>query len=174
LMEESEGFAELLAFVFGERGHRFGQGFDSPLTPFPHQADAFGRRFEADAPAVFRGVPADQSRTLEAGDDAAHGGRSDLFCVGKLAKRLGAAKYEDGKSGKLGGADAAFSVADTEAAEQVNRGGVELIGDFGRAHVRRGDGARRVDGRRGRRSSGRGGRSFRSGAFFVLDRKHGR
>jgi len=173
LVEEGEGFAELLPLVFGEVGHGFGKGFHAPLTLFPHQADSFRRRFEADAPAVFGGVSADQPGAVEAGDDAAHGGRSDLFYVRKLPERLGAAEYQNRKGRKLGWADAALAVTNTKPAEQVNRGGVKLIGDFGRYYVRRGDGTR-GDGRNSRRSSRRRGRSFRSEAFFALDRSHGR
>ncbi len=87
---------KLLAFVFWELPHRFGQGFDAALAAFPHQADTFGRRFEADAAAIRGGVASDQARALEAGDDAAHGRRADLFGVGKFAERSGAAEDEDG------------------------------------------------------------------------------
>jgi hypothetical protein len=96
LLEQGESVVELLAFVFGELPHGFGQGFDAALTAFPHQADTLGRRFEADAAAVCGGVASDQARALEAGDDAAHSRRADLFGVGKLAKRSGAAEDEDG------------------------------------------------------------------------------
>jgi hypothetical protein len=61
LVKEGKSFAELLALVFGESGHGSGQGIDAALAAFPHQADAFGGRFEADAPSVFGGVPAHQS-----------------------------------------------------------------------------------------------------------------
>ena len=69
-------------------------------------------------------------RALEAGDDAAHGGWPDLLGVGELAERLWSAEDEDGKGGKLGRADVSFAVADAKAAEQVDGGGVELVGDF--------------------------------------------
>jgi len=96
LLEEGEGVGELLAFVFWKLPHRFGQAFDAALAAFPHQADTFGRRLEADAAAVCGSVASDQARALEAGDDAAHGRRADLLGVGKLAKRSGAAEDEDG------------------------------------------------------------------------------
>ena len=108
-----------------------GEGFYAAFARFPHEADAFRRSFEADAAAVFGGVAADQPGALEAGDDAAHGWRSDLFGVGELTERSGTAEDEDGERGKLGGADAGFAVADTKAAQQMDGGGVELVGDFG-------------------------------------------
>ncbi len=132
LLEQGEGVVELLAFVFWELPHSFGQGFDAALAAFPHQADTLGRGFEADAAAVCGGVTAHQSRALEAGDDAAHGWRADLFGVGKLAKRPGPAEDQDRKRGKLGGADAAFAVADAKPAQQVNCSGVKLVGNVRR------------------------------------------
>jgi hypothetical protein len=76
-------------------------------------------------------VAADEFGALEAGDDAAHGWRADLFGGGKFAERFGSAEDEDGKRGELGRTDSAFAVANAEAAQQVDRGGVELIGEFG-------------------------------------------
>ena len=43
---------------------------------------------------------------------------------------LWSAEDEDGESGKLGGADVGFAIADAKAAEQVDGAGVELVGDF--------------------------------------------
>jgi hypothetical protein len=134
-LEQFEGAPELLSVIFGERGESFGQGFDAALASLPHQADAFGCGFEVEAAAVFGGVAAEQAGAVKAGDDAAHSGRANLLGVGKLAKRSGAAEDEYGERGELGGADAAFAVANTEPSEQVNGGGVELVGDV---HCRRG------------------------------------
>jgi hypothetical protein len=80
-------------------------------------------------------MTADQPGALEAYDDAAHSGWADLFGTGKFAERFWSAEDEDGEGGELGGADASFAIADSEAAEQVDGGGVKLIGDFGRGHV---------------------------------------
>ena len=137
LLKQFEGAPELLAVIFGERGEGFGQRFHAALAALPHQADTPGRGFQAHAAAVFRGVAADQSRALEAGDDAAHGGWADLLGIGKFAKRSGATEDQDGKSGELGGTDAAFAVADAKPPEQVNGGGVELFGDVGGHQGRR-------------------------------------
>jgi hypothetical protein len=82
-------------------------------------------------------VAADQSRALEAGDDAAHGGWADLLGIGKFAKRSSATEDQNGQSGELGRTDAAFAVADAKPPEQVNGGGVELIGDLRQHHGRR-------------------------------------
>jgi hypothetical protein len=58
LLEQSNGCAELLLFVFGESGNGIGQRFYAPFARRPHEADAPGRSFEADAAAVLCGVPA--------------------------------------------------------------------------------------------------------------------
>jgi hypothetical protein len=101
-------------------------------------------------------VAADESGALEAGDDTAHRGGTDLFGVGKLAKRLWTAEDEDRKGGKLGRADTAFAVADPKAAKEMNSGGVELVSKFESREVNLRDGF----GRRGRRSGGRPGCCF--------------
>lgn len=130
LLEQGESFAKLLSFAFGKPVDCFGEKLHAAFARFPHQADAFGRSFEAHAAAVFRGMPTDESGALEAGDDATHGGWPDLLSVGELAERLWSAEDEDGESGKLGGADVGFAVADAKAAQQMNGGGMELVGDF--------------------------------------------
>jgi hypothetical protein len=130
LLEQGEGLAELLSLVFGEPVHCFGKGLYAAFARFPHQADAFGRSFEAHAAAVLRGMPADERGALKAGDDAAHGWRADLLGTGKFAERFWSAEDEDGEGGELGRADASFAVANAETAEQVDGGGVKLIGDF--------------------------------------------
>ena len=67
---------------------------------------------------------------VEAGDNAAHGRRADLFGIGEFAEGSRAAKDENRKRGKLGGADAAFAVANAKTAKQVNCGGMKLIGEI--------------------------------------------
>jgi hypothetical protein len=129
LLQQLEGAPELLAVIFGERGEGCSQRFDAALAALPHQADTFGRCFQSHAAAIFGGVAAEQSRALEAGDDAAHSRWSDLLGIGKFAKRSGATEDQNGERGELGGTDAAFAVADAELPEQVNGDGVQLIGD---------------------------------------------
>lgn len=143
LLQKRYRFAELRALVFWECGEGLGQGFHAALAAFPHKADALWSCFKAHASAVFGGMAPHQPGALQAGNDAAHGGRTDVFGVGKFAERLWAAENEDGQGGKLGGAHAAFSVADAKPAEQVDGSGVELIGDFGRGG-RRQTAARRI------------------------------
>ena len=121
----------MLPLVFVKASNGIGQRFYATFARFPHQADALGRSFEAQAAAVFGGVSTDELGALEAGDDAAHGGRAYLFGVGELTERSGAAEDKDGERRKLGGADVGFAVADAKAAQQVDCGGVELVGDFG-------------------------------------------
>lgn len=109
---------------------------------------------------------------VEAGDDTAHGGRSDLFGVGEFPEGSRAAKDENRKRGKLGGADAAFAVANAKAAKQVNCGGMKLIGEIHR-HFVQGRRSCNVVGS-GIRAGGleRGGGSRLARAFFALDRGH--
>ena len=137
-LKQCKGAPEFFAVTFGARGESFGERLHTALAALPHQADTFGGRFEAHAAAVYGGVAADQSRTLEAGDDAAHGGWADLLGIGKFAKRSGATEDQDGESGELGRTDAAFAVADAKPPEQVNGGGVELVGDLRGHEGRRG------------------------------------
>ncbi len=80
--------------------------------------------------AVFGGVAADQAPAVQAGDDAAHGGWADLLGIGEFAEPFRAAENEDGQGGKLSGADATFAVADAQPAQQVDGGGVKLVGEF--------------------------------------------
>ena len=131
LLKQCEGCAELLPFVFGEALYGTSEGLYAAFARFPHEADAFRRRLKADAAGVFGGMSADQSGALEAGDDAAHRWRSDVFSVGKLTERSGTAEDEDGERRKLGWADVGFAVADTKPSQQMDGSGVELVGDFG-------------------------------------------
>jgi len=166
LLEEPECFRQLLAFTFAKPSHGLCERFDAALAALPHEAHAPRGCLESDAAAVVRGVAADQSGALEAGDDAAHRGGADLFGIGKLAKRLCTAEDKDGKGGKLGRADTALAVADAKAAKEVNGGGVELVSKFESRQVSLRDcfGGRRR----------RGGCCFWTGANFALDRRHRR
>lgn len=175
LSQQCDGILQLEFFIFRQGRHDLCEGFDAAVPAFPHQADAFGRRFEADAARVIGGVAANQFRALQTGDDAAHRGRAHLLGVGEFAERFGAAEDEDGECGELGGADVALAVADAQAAKQVDGCGVELVGDVGCC------GRRRVAGR-----AVWGGNSLEDvwigGGFattiargvFGLDRAHGR
>jgi hypothetical protein len=136
-LEQGESFAELLPLVFGEPLHGFGKGLHAAFARFPHEADSFRRRFEAHAASVIRGMPPQQPGALEASDDAAHRGRADLFGVGEFAERLWAAEDKYGQRGELGGANPTLPVANTKPTQQVNRGGVKLIGDLHRRQCRR-------------------------------------
>jgi len=129
-LEQTDGCAEFLPLLFRERSERTGKRFDAALAPLPQERYAFGCGFEADPPAVFRGVAADQSRALKALDDATHGGRANLLGIGEFAERSRSTEDEDGKRGELRRADAAFAVANTEPAKQMDGGGMKLIGEF--------------------------------------------
>jgi hypothetical protein len=94
-----------------------------------HQGNAVGGSFEADAACVVSGVAANEPGALQAGDDAAHGGGADLLGGGQFAEGFRPAENEYRKSRKLGGSDSAGEIADTQAAEKVDGGGMELVGD---------------------------------------------
>jgi len=155
---------------FGEARHGSGERVDAALASFPHEAYPFRGCFEANAAAVFCGVAADESGALEAGDDTAHRGGADLFGIGKLAKRLWTAEDEDGKSGKLGRADAAFAVADPKTPKEVDGGGVELVSKFESRQVS----LSACYSRRRRRSGQRCGWHSWAWTNFALDRRHRR
>jgi hypothetical protein len=167
LLELSNGLVQQQPCRFRQSRHGSRERADTALASFPHEAHPFRGCFEADAATVFCGVPANESGVLESGDNAAHRGGTDLFGVGKFAKRLWTAEDEDGKGGKLRGADTAFAVADAKSPKEVNRGGVELGSKFESRQVS----FRDCLGKRGRRI---GGYCFWTGAKFALDRRHRR
>ena len=128
LLQQRYRFAELLFFVFGQRRECFGEHFYAASAAFPEDFGSPGGGCQPDAASIFCGLPPNQAGALKACDDAAHGRRTDLFGVGQFAEGCGPAEDQDREGGKLGRTDAAFTVADAKAAEQVNGGGVQLIG----------------------------------------------
>lgn len=79
LLQQRYGFAEMSRFVFGQSRECFCERFYSALAALPQNSGAFGGGGKPDAAPVFRWVAANQSGALEAGDDAAHGGRANLL-----------------------------------------------------------------------------------------------
>ena len=76
----------------------------------------------------------DQLAAFESGDDAAHGGRLNLFGDGELSQCHGPGEDQNREGGQAGGALAGSSVLFAHTAEQVDGGRVEAVGD----DVRRG------------------------------------
>jgi hypothetical protein len=121
----------LLEFLGIEGLECVGQEFDSAAAAFLEELGAFGSGFEAEAAFVGRGGATHQAGTYQAGDDAAHGGGADLFGFGQLAEGTRPSKDQDRESGKLGRADAGGGgIAGTDAAEQVDGGGMDFVADL--------------------------------------------
>ena len=135
-VQEAGEVVEAMEVGIGEGGEGLSEGFDAARASLAHEADAPWRSFEADPAAVLGGVTPDQPGALEAGNDAAHGGRPDLLGLGELTKGPGASsKDEDRECGELGRPHSAGEIANAQAAQEMNSGRVKLIGDskgFGR------------------------------------------
>ena len=90
----------------------------------------FGRRLQPDDAAVVRvGVTADQAVALEADDQARHRRRADLLGLRELADRDAPAEHHDRQRGGAGRRQAHRVVLPAQAAEEVDRRGVEALGD---------------------------------------------
>jgi len=128
---EEFGCAGGLLEVLGIEGlQRLSQEFHAALSAFLQDFGALGGGFEAEAAFVVGRGAADQAGADEAGDDAAHGGRANLLGFGEFAERTRPSKNQDGKRGELCWADPADRVAGSDAAEQVDGGGMEQVGDL--------------------------------------------
>lgn len=119
------------------------QGLDSASARLLHQRDSLGRGFEAHAASILGGVTPHETGALQAGDDAAHRRRANLLGVRKFPERFGSTEDEDGKGGELRGTDSAGEIADAQAAQQVDRGRMQLVSD--RERVRRNSGLELAD-----------------------------
>jgi hypothetical protein len=145
----------VLKIRFWEGGQGPGEKLDTANAGGPHQLYTFRCGLEANAAGVFGSVTPNQAGTLEARDDAAHCGWTDLLDCGERAQGSWASEDEHGKGGELSGADAAGDVANAEAAQEMDGSGVQLVGN---GESFRGEGGRLID--------------FRL-ELFVLDRGHG-
>jgi hypothetical protein len=129
LLQERCGLAELPQVFFRKQFKSIRQSFYAAFAAFRKNFFSFRSCGKTDSSSVFSCVAFYEAGALKSSDDAAHRGRANLFGIGKLAEGFRAAKDKDGKRGKLGGANAAFKVADPQATEEMNGGGVEAIGD---------------------------------------------
>jgi hypothetical protein len=136
LVEELGELGGLLKFLRMQGLQGLGQEFDAAATAFLEELGAFGGGFEAEAALVVGGGATDQAGADEAGDDAAHGGRADLFGFGQLAEGTRASKNKNREGGKLGWADSANGIAGADAAEQMDGGGMKLVADLDRVGER--------------------------------------
>jgi hypothetical protein len=129
-VKELRQAVSLLAVGVGEGFEHPGERFDAASTAFLEDSNAFGSGFEADAALVVGGFAFHEAGALEAGDDAAHRGWLDLFGFRQLAEGTRAPKNQDRERRKLGRADSADGIASADAAEQMDRRGMEFVGDL--------------------------------------------
>lgn len=96
------------------------------MTRAQQQPLAFEGRGDADGAAV-RGIGAfdNQALLLKGMHDARHGGRTDLFGVGKLAEGERTGEDDYGERGEARGVEGARTVCLTEAAQEMDGGGVQ-------------------------------------------------
>jgi hypothetical protein len=128
-LKQVHQFSQLLLLLFRDCTECFGQGFDAPLPSFLQDLCSLGGGLQAHTPSIFRFSAAHQTGAHQARDDAAHGRRADLLGFGEFAKRSWAtAKNEDRQGGKLRRTDAAFTVANSQPPEKVDRRGVQPVG----------------------------------------------
>ena len=76
---------EVAYFGFGKAGQSLSEEFDAVGAGSVHKLSSFAGGLEEETASVFRDLTANEARTLEVGDDAAHGRRADLFGVGEFA-----------------------------------------------------------------------------------------
>ena len=145
----------MLKIRFWEGGQSAGEKLDTANAGGLHQLYTFRCGLKANAAGIFGSVTPNQAGTLEARDDAAHCGWTDLLGFGERAQGSRASEDEYGKGGELSGADAAGEVANAKAAQEMDGSGVQLVGD---GESFRGEGGRLIDFMLQR---------------FLLDRGHG-
>ena len=112
-----------------------GECGDAATAGFVQEAGSERSGMDPDAACVGGvGGDFDQLAAFESSDDAAHGGRLDLFGGGELSECHGPGEDQNREGGQAGGALAGSSVLFAHTAEQVDGGRVEAVGD----DVRRG------------------------------------
>src|SRR2546425_2482180 len=102
---------------------------DAHGAPARKRAQSLGRRVDAyDSRVVAVGDLARDTGSLHVAYEPAHGRRTHLLGGGELAERFSAA-HQDRERRKLGRRDAGERVRPPRTPQQVDRGGVEAIGD---------------------------------------------
>ena len=106
-----------------------GQFVDAPVACLVQQARAVCARTDLQAAGV-SGVRGDfdQAAAGQAGYDAAHGGRFYLLGGGEFSESSRAAEHQNGKRGETRGAFAGGGILLAHAAQQVDGGGVQVVG----------------------------------------------
>ena len=128
--EDFHSIAQLGKLFRREAFELRGEVGDAHLASILQQTRAFrcgGDAHTAGILGIFSDL--DQAAALEASDDTAHSGRLDLFCGGEFLQRLRSAENQHGQGGKTRRALTGGDVLLAHAAQQVNGGGVQAIGN---------------------------------------------
>jgi hypothetical protein len=144
-IEDFRGFAQLGALgrrqaiePEGEFGHPHGAGF-------LEQADPPGGCPNAPAAGILAiGRDLDQAAGHQAGHDAAHGRGLDLLGAGQLPQGFRALEDQHGKGGQPRRAFAGGQILAPQAAQKVDGGGVQAVGQRPRFGLRPGEVFRRA------------------------------
>lgn len=125
------GFLKCGALFVAECGDLLRQCSDPTCAAF-HQELLSGRcRGEQGAAAVVCVLLlCDEALLFEGVDDSRHGGRADLLGGGEIAQGDGASEDDDGQGGQPWGVEAGAFVFFAESPQQVDGGGVEMVGDI--------------------------------------------
>ncbi len=112
-----------LADVPGERRH------PSRSTGLEHLASSGCRVNALHTPVARVEAPGDQAVRLQTGHQAGDGGWSDLLGAREVAEGDRAGKDDDGECGEGRGAESGRLVLDAKAAQEVDGGRVQAVGD---------------------------------------------
>jgi len=128
--EDFDGIADLREFGEGQRIQMLGERGDAQAASFFEQAPAFGGSADAKAAGIGGiGRNIDQAAARQTGYDAAHGRRLDLLGRGEFLERLWPSEYQDRERGEAGWAFAGSGILLADAAQQVDGGRVQAVGD---------------------------------------------
>lgn len=104
---------------------------DAALAGLLQQARAFRSGADVKAARVgWVGKDFDQATALESGNNAAHGGRLDLLGCREFAQSLGTSKHQHGKGRQARRTFAGGGITLAYAAQQVDGGGVQAVGEI--------------------------------------------
>lgn len=127
-LEQGNRTREERAIARGEGGERCDQGSNAPLAAVvQHLGSAGGRPHTHDAPVGCIDLTLHEPLGLQLHDQLRDGRRAHLLGARELAQRERAAEDDHGESGQLGGRKSRGVVLATEAAEEMERRGVQAI-----------------------------------------------
>lgn len=129
-LQQVGGFLQDSAIGRGERADVPGERRDaSRASRLEHPASSGGGVNALDAPVGRVEAPGDEAIRFQAGHEAGDGGWPYLLGVGEVAEADRAGEDDDGEGGEGRGAEAGRLVVDPEAAQEVDGGRVQAVGD---------------------------------------------